>query len=582
MTNAVDLRRVGDRRSASPCASCSATPSDSRRARESACRRGIGRGADSSRLAAPDRAACVAVAAVSAARVRPPGQESPTLIACSAAHVQAATSKPARRCVAYSNCSGFRAVLCSERGRAAIVRSIFATMRRSRSLEPRVRDCDRARRLLGAFPRRAAAPPAAARRIPRSAAPDSTFWVATTAGDPRARRAAHPRPLRRALLRALRRRRRSLVRRRAARRRAPVPSRSHHRRQRARLRRHDRPSHRRGVRARPSRRAPARPGRRRRGESAPRRRPPQVDILDVFGPYLSYEYHVDVDVSGRAALARDPARRPRPSNRASRATVADLFGARRRRADRGRARRRRTRPFAIRLCADRSRCDPTSARAPTRSRRFQFDDRELHAVRRRRRPRSPSAFPAAARAPRATSSSSSRSASTRPAGGAISRRRLPMTDDAGNDRWDRIGLSACLPATTLPERSLAVSIADSASREWPVDDRALGRFAHRLARPSADRATPTRKRFSRAFNQAAHRTIERPRVAARRDALRHPLAALPMRPRQDRPRKPARNVRAHDARACQQHGACVRRRHSVDDGQDGGDRGVSSQPRAAS
>ena len=37
---------------------------------------------------------------------------------------------------------------------------------------------------------------------------------------------------------------------------------------------------------------------------------------------------------------------------------------------------------------------------------------------------------------------------------------------------------------------------------------------------------------------------------------------------QNRPRKPARNVRAHDARAREQHGPRVRRRDSLDDGQD--------------
>src|SRR5262249_27923899 len=36
---------------------------------------------------------------------------------------------------------------------------------------------------------------------------------------------------------------------------------------------------------------------------------------------------------------------------------------------------------------------------------------------------------------------------------------------------------------------------------------------------------------------------------------------------QDRARKPARDVRAHDARTLEQHGARVRRRDSLDDGQ---------------
>ena len=170
---------------------------------------------------------------------------------------------------------------------------------------------------------------------------------------------------------------------------------------------------------------------------------------------------------------------------------------------------------------------------------------------------------------------------------AVRRARSSVEDDGGNDRWRRSGYRVLARYDTSGDIA-HVSIADSAKREWPV--MSVLAPLHRidwLDRPAI--GDDERRALTRAFNQAAaydHATrVASADVSALRPATSSRLHAYLVTSHasfQDGSRKPARNIRAHDARARQQHGPRVRRRDSLDNGQVRGDRRVSSQPRRAS
>jgi hypothetical protein len=153
---------------------------------------------------------------------------------------------------------------------------------------------------------------------------------------------------------------------------------------------------------------------------------------------------------------------------------------------------------------------------------------------------------------------------------------LPVGDDEGSDRWH--GLRYQVIARYDTSRTIArLSLVDGAEREWPVTavQAPLFQILWLDNPPVRDKE---RQALTRAFNHAASYE-EGARIADARSQSRYLHFVTSHASSQNRSRKPARNVRAHDAAACQQSGTCVRRRDFVDDGQDVRHRRVSSQPR---
>jgi hypothetical protein len=154
---------------------------------------------------------------------------------------------------------------------------------------------------------------------------------------------------------------------------------------------------------------------------------------------------------------------------------------------------------------------------------------------------------------------------------------IAASDDEGNDLWTTPTYRIIARYDTSGEIA-HLSLADTARREWGIAQvEGPVRRIDFLDRPPI--ADVDRRALVHAFNEAASydetaRVASNPRAS--RVAQRSPLLNAS---NQNRSRKPARNVRAHDARACQQHGTRVRRCHSLDDGQVRRDRRVSAQPR---
>ena len=113
----------------------------------------------------------------------------------------------------------------------------------------------------------------------------------------------------------------------------------------------------------------------------------EIDILDVAGPYLSYEYHVDVDLPGRRLW--HTTRRGVIDLRSGQETSRRRSVRRGRRAPprRGRARVYEATRDSIVRAREHARATTTAA-PPTRSRGLQFDERSFSlADDRRRSPR---------------------------------------------------------------------------------------------------------------------------------------------------------------------------------------------------
>jgi hypothetical protein len=295
----------------------------------------------------------------------------------------------------------------------------------------------------------------------------------------------------------------------------------------------------------------------------------QIDVLEVVGPYVSFEYHIDVDIEGTPAW--QATRRGVVDLRTRMpATVADLFGtaAGRAIADSG---RRRYETVRDSILADRGSIEERGAEA---LRRFHFDDRSF-------------VLSSIDGKPAVTFDVPGRGEG--PAGNAIE--LDPITVDAtpwwrdvappapfqtpdGDDRWDHRRYSILARYDSLGDGA-QIFLLDSARHAWPVTT-ILGPIRDVSWLDDPPITVVDRANLARAFNVAA--TYDQTsRVVM--TAMPHATRPVAHATTQIRPRKPARNVRAHDARAREQHGSRVRRRHSVDDGQVGGDRGVSSQSR---
>jgi len=318
----------------------------------------------------------------------------------------------------------------------------------------------------------------------------------------------------------------------------------------------------------------------------------QVDIVDVSGPYLSFEYHVDVDLPGHRPW--HSTRRGVVDLRSGKASgVADLFGqaVAKRLTTAGRRGYELTRDSIVR---DRALLRGTERRAADALARLQFDERSFTLSDVDGQPAVSFGVPGYGEG----AAGNLVELDPLPVDSVIwwrdVRGGLPQRDSVGTDRWTGSGYAVVAGYDTSGRRA-RLSITDPSTRDWLI-----ATVTPPLRRIDwLDRPAPSdvaRTALIRAFNAAANydenarvassagrgawrvaslplevKTVHRPRPAANVSHRAHA-------PHQVRQRKPARDVRAHDAPTCEQHGARVRRSDLVDHGQMRGDRGFSSQP----
>jgi len=301
----------------------------------------------------------------------------------------------------------------------------------------------------------------------------------------------------------------------------------------------------------------------------------EVDVLGVFGPYVSYEYHFDVAQPGRAPW-HSTRRGVLDLRSGKQTTVSDLFGSPA--AERVEALGRRVyeteRDSAVRARAMLSGRDRRAAAALSRLR---FDEHSFILSDVGGKPAVSFGVPAEGEGSVGVLALDPlQPDSVPPAWWRDVRAGVPTTDEQGNDRWQGAGYQLIARYDTSGETA-RLSIADSAKREWPLIT--IMAPVHRvdwLDRPAVSAAD--RRALTRAFDDAASYG-EPARVAAAPAAT---ILSLVTRSGtshasvQARRRQPARNLRAHDARAREQPGARVRRRDSFDDGQVRRDRRASS------
>jgi hypothetical protein len=298
----------------------------------------------------------------------------------------------------------------------------------------------------------------------------------------------------------------------------------------------------------------------------------EVDVLDVIGPYVSYEYHVDVDLKGRRPW--HATRRGVIDLRTTHeARLAQLFGteAAGRVAATGRRIYEATRDSIVRA---RGSLNGDDRRAAAALERLQFDDRSFSLT-------TVAGLPAVAFGVPGSGEGAAGSVVEldplkvdsvswwSPASVGLAR-----TNDAGDDSWSGAGYTILARYDTSGDTA-RVSISDASRKEWPIASIAAPiRRIDWLDRPPITQAE--RAALRRAFDQASAYD-ESARVASTRPSPNLHLVTIHALLKA-RPRKPARNVRVDDAGARQQHGTRVRRRGALDDGQVRSDRRVSAQP----
>lgn len=303
----------------------------------------------------------------------------------------------------------------------------------------------------------------------------------------------------------------------------------------------------------------------------------EIDILDVHGPYLSYEYHVDVSLPGRDSwhTTRNGVIDLRSGKESH---VADVFGlpagnqllasARREFGD--------IRDSVIR---ERPTMDEDDQRAADALSSRAFDDRSFRLSSDAGHPSVTFTIPGAGHG--AEGSAVELEPLEPDSGIAIKSwwstvsTGLARTDDADDDVWLGNGYRVFARYDTSGDVA-NVSIADSSGREWSVANvLAPLRRIDWLDQPAA--SDVERKALMRAFNQAATydqtARVASQSVTRSRRSQNLQLVALHA-PRQASSRKSPRNVGTHDAGTCQQSRACVRGRHSRTDRQDRSHRGV--------
>ncbi|MGH7620900.1 MAG: hypothetical protein ACREMU_01040, partial [Gemmatimonadaceae bacterium] len=300
----------------------------------------------------------------------------------------------------------------------------------------------------------------------------------------------------------------------------------------------------------------------------------ELDVLDVAGPYLSYEYRVDV--TSRGAHAWHATRRGVLDLRTGKSVrVAELFGdsAGTRITTAGRTAFESMRDSVMRI---RSALAGDERRAADALARLAFDERSFTISTVGGQPAVTFGVPA-----RGDDASGSLveldpiAAGGAPWWGAVAR-TLPRTDNADNDRWTGAAYRVIARYDTSGEVA-NLSIADTARREWPVGSMlAPLRRLDWLDRPGISGAT--RSALTRAFSEASTYD-ENTRVAAAARVSNSPIHFARAHARdQAGARQPARIVRAHDAGGCEQPRPRVRWRDPVDDGQVRRDSRLPTQP----
>lgn len=300
-----------------------------------------------------------------------------------------------------------------------------------------------------------------------------------------------------------------------------------------------------------------------------------IDILGVLGPYVSYEYDVDIEAADQEPWSSSQ-RGVIDLRTRQRVAIADLFGASAGAAlvEQGRRLYQDERDSVLR--ALRALPRPTG-RAAAALGTLRFDPASFTLDEAEGQPAVTFAVPA--RGNEAATQLVELDPLTAPTASwwrtVVS--GYPREDAHGNDRWRQPGYQIIARYDTSGEIA-RLSIADTADHEWSIASVSspIQRIDW-LDRPAV--SAPDRRALIRAFNEAASYD-ETTRVAsASTPADRHLVSNTRHATIQDRSRKPARNLRAHDAGARQQHGARVRRRDPVHDGQVRRDRRIPPQPR---
>ena len=316
----------------------------------------------------------------------------------------------------------------------------------------------------------------------------------------------------------------------------------------------------------------------------------ELDILDVLGPYLSYEYHVDVDFPATGSPWHTTRRGVIDLRSGTGQRIADLF------ADSAAARIARDGRQAFSLVRDsltrvEGRLNDTRRRAAAAIASAQFDERSFSLSDMDGSPTVTFTIPGRGEGRAGDGVDLDPIAAAGAPWWTEVREGRPATDSVGTDRWTHPGYGVIARYDSTGEVA-AVSLTDSTHREWPLI--AITAPLHRidwLDRPPISAAE--RRELTQAFNAAALYD-EGARVAVSDYSVVPRSGASHLRSEfhvsdlllasahariQDGPRKPARDVRAHDARTREQHGPRVRWRDPRDDGQVRGDRRVSTQPR---
>jgi hypothetical protein len=295
----------------------------------------------------------------------------------------------------------------------------------------------------------------------------------------------------------------------------------------------------------------------------------QIDVLDVLGPYVSFEYHVDVATPGNTPW-HATRRGVLDLRTGSPTSVAELFGASvaRTLADSGRRGYEAARDSIL---AEQV-ASPAEARAAEALRRSHFDERSFSLSAVDGKPAVMFDIPGRGEGPAGNSFELDPITVAPTSWWSSFAPPAPATNDAGDDVWTHLDYRVIARYDTVDE-TVRLSLADSARREWPIAT-ILGPVREISWLDDPPLSAADRMHLFRAFTAAA--SYDHPSTVAVRKttSITRPVAYAP---RQDRPRKSARDLRAHDARERQQHGPRVWRRGAVDDGQDRGHRGVSPQ-----
>jgi hypothetical protein len=285
----------------------------------------------------------------------------------------------------------------------------------------------------------------------------------------------------------------------------------------------------------------------------------EVSVIEVHGPFLSFEHHMDYEDRGHPAW--HTTRRGVIDLRDGRQVNSqDLLGGEESRRVLGAAR------HAYQSAFDSVRASSTEGgrRAAASLSSFTFDERSFGITHVR------GEFALAFAAPGlgegtvgAVTLPLSPIRAAAPDWWDEVRPSLPHEGDERSDRWRRSGYDV---EARYDTGTAELWVADEGGRRWSIGQLpAPVSMIHWLDRPRIE--SRLRAALSRAFEEAAYYD-ETVRTASLRTHSNETG--------KERKRVAARDIRAHDAAGCEQPRPRVRRRDTVDDGQVGGHRGVPS------